>query len=81
MLEEILTIREACQFLKISKPTMYRYIQDGKVPAVKVGGAWRFHRELLNNWMKQQMHDDALNRGKASLIPVATEDTDEKTET
>lgn len=36
------TIMEACKVLNISRRTMYRYIESGKVKAVKTGRDWRF---------------------------------------
>jgi excisionase family DNA binding protein len=44
---EIMDIQEAADFLKIKKWTLYRHAKDGVVPAKKIGGQWRFHRDVL----------------------------------
>jgi excisionase family DNA binding protein len=47
-----LTIEEAAKHLKIGKSTLYQMARDGKVPAQKLGRAWRFDVEDLDKWMK-----------------------------
>ena len=38
---------------RISKPTLYKLVQDGRLPGQKVGKRWRFHREAIDEWLKQ----------------------------
>lgn len=45
--QEILDIDEAAEFLGIKKRTMYKLAKAGEIPAVKIGGQWRFYREQL----------------------------------
>ena len=54
MPEEILTIREVADYLKITERTLYRLVQEGKLPAFKVGNSWRFRREDLERWISEQ---------------------------
>ncbi len=37
--DDILTTKEACEYLKISRPTYLKCIADGKIKAKKSGGA------------------------------------------
>jgi excisionase family DNA binding protein len=48
----ILTIGELADYLKLSRSTLYKLAQAGKVPGQKVGKHWRFHRETIDLWMK-----------------------------
>lgn len=41
---EILTIDELSRLLKIPKHTLYKLVQEGRIPAIKVGRHWRFQR-------------------------------------
>lgn len=50
-LDEILTLDEVAIYLKAGKRTIYRLAADGKLPAFKLGGTWRFRRDDLNNWI------------------------------
>lgn len=52
--EEILTIEEAIQFLKVGKTTLYRLARDGKVPARKISREWRFVKSQLIQWINEK---------------------------
>lgn len=54
-MKQVLTLEEAAQYLKIAKPTLYRLLEDGKIPAFKVGNQWRFTRELIDKWLWDQL--------------------------
>ncbi|RWS93987.1 helix-turn-helix domain-containing protein [Aeromonas caviae] len=41
---EILTLEEVAAYLKAGKRTVYRLAQEGRIPAFKLGGSWRFRR-------------------------------------
>lgn len=51
--DEIMTIDGLAEYLKISKSTLYKLVQDGKLPGQKVGKRWRFHKEAIDEWLKQ----------------------------
>ena len=50
---EILTLDEVAAFLKAGKRTVYRFAQNGDIPAFKVGGTWRFRRSDLERWIDE----------------------------
>jgi excisionase family DNA binding protein len=50
--DEILTISEVAELLKIAEKTVYGLAQRGEIPAFKVGGQWRFSRAALDSWIK-----------------------------
>jgi excisionase family DNA binding protein len=52
--DAVLTITELSKYLKISRSTLYKLAQEGKVPAQKVGRHWRFHRDAVDTWLKNQ---------------------------
>ena len=44
-----LRVEEAAELLKVSTRTIYKLINDGDLPAVRVGNKWRIRRdEVLN---------------------------------
>ena len=51
---EILTIREIADYLKVTERTIYRLSAAKKIPAFKVGGAWRFSRADIDSWIRRQ---------------------------
>jgi excisionase family DNA binding protein len=51
---EILTLAEVAEYLKVAERTIYRLAWARKLPAFKVGGAWRFSRGEIDEWIKRQ---------------------------
>lgn len=52
--DAVLTITELSKYLKISRSTLYKLAQEGKLPAQKVGRHWRFHREAVDRWLQRE---------------------------
>jgi excisionase family DNA binding protein len=44
---DILTIKEAAEFLRIERKLLYKLIDTGEISAKRVGKAWRISRETL----------------------------------
>lgn len=58
MSNDILTIREVAEYLKINEKTAYRLAAEGKLPGFKVGGAWRFRKDEIERLTKGQTTRD-----------------------
>ncbi|HDS1725591.1 DNA-binding protein [Pseudomonas lundensis] len=54
MPEEIMTLKEVAEYLKLAEKTAYRLAAEGKIPGFKVGGSWRFRKDAIENWIDQQ---------------------------
>jgi excisionase family DNA binding protein len=54
MSDEILTLKEVADYLKLAEKTAYRLAAEGKLPGFKVGGSWRFKREDVLQWIEEQ---------------------------
>lgn len=52
--DEILTLPEVAQLLKVAEKTVYTMAQRGDLPAFKVGGQWRFRRADLDDWIDRK---------------------------
>ena len=48
----VLTTREACQYLRISRPTYLKYVYEGKIRAKKVGKGWKVLKSELDRFLK-----------------------------
>ncbi|MBU1125710.1 MAG: helix-turn-helix domain-containing protein [Candidatus Omnitrophica bacterium] len=59
---QIMTIKEAANYLGIHAITVYRLIKNTDIPTFKLGGQWRFKKDILDGWLLTQM------RRKRSLI-------------
>ena len=51
---EFLTVEEVSQYLRIPLSTVYKLATNKTLPAFQVGKHWRFRREALQEWIKQQ---------------------------
>ncbi len=53
-LKEVMTLREASQYLGITPDTLYKYLGNKSIPAFKLGNRWRFKKDLLDRWMERK---------------------------
>jgi excisionase family DNA binding protein len=43
MMDDLLTVRQVQDILKVDRITVYRMLKDGRLKGVKIGQQWRFH--------------------------------------
>lgn len=55
---EILTLEEVALYLRLKPQTIYKWAQEKRIPAVKLGKEWRFRRSILDRWLNEQMLSD-----------------------
>jgi len=53
-IREVMGIREASEYLGVSRTTLDKYIREGRIPAFKLGKRWKFKRSVLDQWMEKQ---------------------------
>ena len=54
MTDQILTLKEVAEYLKLTEKTAYRLAADKKLPGFKVGGSWRFKMSDIEQWIEVQ---------------------------
>lgn len=52
--DAMLTVREACEYLRISKWTLYRFIQAGKLSSVKLGRRRLIRMQSIQEFINRQ---------------------------
>jgi excisionase family DNA binding protein len=52
---EILTIDEVAEYLRLTPQTIYKWAQEKRIPAVKLGKEWRFRRTVIDKWFDDQL--------------------------
>lgn len=57
MNDEILTLKEVAEYLKLAEKTTYRFAAEGRLPGFKVGGSWRFKRKDIDRWIEEQKNE------------------------
>ncbi len=54
MPDEIMTLKDLAEYLKIAEKTLYGYVQKGLLPGIKIGSAWRFRKSDIVAWLEDQ---------------------------
>ena len=52
--DTVITSEELSGRSMISRRTLYKLPQDGDFPSQKIGWQWRFHRDAVDAWWKNQ---------------------------
>ena len=60
----VMTIDELSDYLRISRSTLYKLAQEGRVPCQKVGRHWRFRKEAIDRWLERGGGGDAGTEGE-----------------
>jgi len=46
-----MTLSEVADYLRVTQKTIYRLLEQGRIPAIKVGRQWRFIRVAVDRWL------------------------------
>jgi len=65
---EVLTVREIADYLRVSRVTIWRWCQQGTLPAFQVGRNWRIRREDFLTF------EASLKRGGEFVSPPDDDD-------
>ena len=52
MLNDVMTVSEVAEYLRVNPQTVYRKAKAGEMPVVRIGRAIRFRRTELESWLK-----------------------------
>lgn len=53
--KNIMTVRDVAIYLRLSEAKVYRLAKEGNVPSFRLGKSWRFRRDLLDEWTKNEI--------------------------
>lgn len=67
MTDEILTLKEISKYLRLSPDTVYKMAHEDKIPALKIGKKWRFRKERIDKWLREQEGRNKRGRQKRHL--------------
>ena len=73
MADELMTAPEVAKYLKVELRTVYRYLRDAQLPAIRMGGRWRFRRDDINGWLQKYAPLQA-DKGQQPRILVVDDD-------
>ncbi len=53
MEKEIMTVTQVAEYLQLSEMSTYKLVQEGKIPAFKIGRHWRVKKEDLHEFIER----------------------------
>ncbi len=53
-MDELLTLPQVAKMLGLAERTIYVWSQQGKIPAFKLGTAWRYRADEIDAWVETQ---------------------------
>lgn len=58
-IEKVYTLEELTELLHVTRRSLYNYIKDGKLKAVKIGREWRVTEETLEAFLHTGTNTEA----------------------
>jgi nitrogen PTS system EIIA component len=71
---DLLSPKQLAEYLQLSQRTIYRLLERGGIPAVKVGGQWRFRKAAVDEWLDVNMQ----RLDAASLRALEDDDVEQR---
>jgi len=53
--KEIMDIKELSSYIGLSRSKIYQLIKEKKIPASKIGRQYKFSKELIDTWLKENI--------------------------
>ncbi|TKD72112.1 helix-turn-helix domain-containing protein [Pseudalkalibacillus hwajinpoensis] len=57
---DIMTISQVAKYFQISEMTTYKLVQEGKIPAFKIGSHWRIQKSDLTELIQQLKNGERI---------------------
>jgi excisionase family DNA binding protein len=54
MADEIMTVKQLAEYLKLNFQTVYKKVQKGEIPGSKIGRSWRFQKFVIDRWLTEE---------------------------
>jgi len=73
---ELLTVKEVAVYLRVGRVTIWRWCQQGIIPASQIGRSWRIHRDDLLRFLEKRnllgtgLSDLTANDGHTAQSPA-----------
>ncbi len=76
-MEQILTLKEVAQYIKLNERTILKMAHNNEIPARKIGNQWRFILSKVDEWLSQSVEEvhtselDELIHSTPQIIPIS----------
>jgi len=52
-MEKLMTLSQLAEYLQLGKSTVYKMVQKGEIPGIKIANQWRFKKEDIDKWLNK----------------------------
>lgn len=52
--QDLITIEELCEILSVGKNTAYRLLNNGEIPAFRIGRTWKIPRQSVTTFIQKR---------------------------
>ncbi len=73
---DILTIKQLSEYLMVSEKTIYRMLDKGLLPALRIGAQWRFRKRDIDGWLDERVRKVEVEGQNAVLEELAPSEID-----
>jgi len=73
--KEVMDVKELSEYLGIGVSKIYSLIRQKKIPASKIGRQYKFSKEVIDAWLKEQI----ITHQETTLFNNVTSSTEDKT--
>ncbi|MEM7247941.1 MAG: helix-turn-helix domain-containing protein [Acidobacteriota bacterium] len=63
-MQDLLTVKEVAKLLRLSPQTLYKMLENGEIPALRIGKQWRFESQAVRDWLANR------GEGAPTALPV-----------
>lgn len=67
-----MTVKEVAEYLGFSATKIYRLVESGEIPRVKVGGQYRFPRAIIDDWLAGRLEYPVNKSTRSTRITGST---------
>jgi excisionase family DNA binding protein len=60
--KQVMTIIEVSDYLRIPTSTIYKLSREGALPGQKLGKQWRYHKDVIDDWLKGKLLTKSVNK-------------------
>ena len=57
----IIDIKEVAELIGLNERTVYRLVNNRKIPGFKLGGKWVFNRQIIIQWLNEQIINNCIS--------------------
>ncbi len=79
-LDEIMTVVQVADYLHLNKLTIYKYIHEGKLPAIRFGRTFRVRREDVHAFLAAQRFGPQERKQSIRTTPKRSTDRSSQTQ-